>query len=82
MTPRICLLAFQNEVAAPVAICLQFMVMAFPQVSCHKQVMAQHLQFFVEIIVVGAVLEEAKHQQVCDAITLTNAELGIPGTGS
>lgn len=31
--------------------------------------MAQHLQLFVEIVA-GAVLKEAKHQQVCNALIL------------
>lgn len=57
-----------HEVAAPVAICLQ-LVMVLPQVSLHGQFMAQHLQLFVEMTF-GAVLEEAKDQQVCDVLIL------------
>lgn len=56
-------------VAAVVAICLQPIIVVLLQVSRHGQFTAQHLQLFVEIRV-GAVLEEAKHQQVCDALIL------------
>lgn len=49
-----------QEVAAPVAICLQLIVVVLLQVSWHGQFMAQQLQLFMEVIV-GAVLEEAKH---------------------
>ena len=49
-----------QEVAAPVAICLQLIVVVLLQVSWHGQFSAQQLQLFVEVIV-GAVLEEAKH---------------------
>lgn len=62
LTLRICLLTI-DEVAAPVAICLQLIIMVLLQVSWHGQFTAQCLQLFVEIIV-GAVLKEAKDQQI------------------
>lgn len=58
-----------QEVAAPVAVCLQPIVVVLLEVSWHGHLVAQHLQLFVEIRV-GAVLEEAKHQQVCDVLIL------------
>lgn len=59
----------RQEVAAAVAIYLQPIVLLLLQVSWHGQFPAQDLQLFVEIRV-GVTLEEAKHQQVRDALIL------------
>lgn len=64
-----CPRALHDHVAVPVAICLQFIIVAFQQESWHRPLMAQHLQLFMEITV-RAVLEEAENQQVCDALIL------------
>lgn len=64
-----CLVASPDNAAAPAAIRLQFVVIVFPQAGWHRQLVAQRLQLLVEIGA-AAVLEEAKHQQVCDVLLL------------
>lgn len=49
------------QVAAPVAVCLQLILLLLLQVIMLGQVVAQQLQLVVEITL-GAVLEETKHQ--------------------
>jgi hypothetical protein len=61
-----CLYSSPIGAAGPVAICLQLIIPAPTQVKLPGQLLAQHLQLLVELITVA--LEEAKHQQVCDAL--------------
>lgn len=79
---RIWLYSSMVGTAGPAAVGLQLVLVRI-QVNWHGQFLTQYLQLSVEMIL--RVLEEAKHQQVCDVLSIQAravADLRVHGTSN